>query len=82
MNERNRRPRRGKPGTLHDVKRQVWHAIMTASDLLDADDPLVRLKAVHAVGQASGVFKSVYETADLEARLEALERRVGGTDES
>ena len=82
MSERKRRPRRGKPGSLDALKREVWHAIMTASDLLDADDPLVRLKATHAVGQAAGVFKNIYETADLEARLVALEDRIAkGTDQ-
>lgn len=73
MSERKRRPRRAKPGDLSALKRELWAAIVTATDLLDDDDREIRLRAVHATSQAAGAYRALYETADLEGRIAALE---------
>jgi hypothetical protein len=75
-----RRTRRAKPGDLNALKRELWHAVLTAADLLDSGSDETRLRAVHATSQAAAVYRSIYETADLERRFEALEARIAGVD--
>ncbi len=66
-------PKRVRAGGLEALKRKLWRALLTSENLLDSDDPQVRLRAVHALSQGAGVYRSIYETADLEGRLSALE---------
>ncbi len=81
MATQKRRKRRGKPGDLAALKKELWHAIVTAADLLDHDDAQVRLRAVHAVSQSSAAYRGVYETETLEQRLTELEARVAQGDD-
>lgn len=69
-------PKRVRAGNLDALKRKLWRALLTSENLLDSTDPQVRLRAVHATSQAAGVYRSIYETADLETRLSDLEARV------
>ena len=74
MAQSKRRSRRHKPGSMDALRRELWAAVMAAGDLLDDDDPATRLRAVHAVSQSAAAYQRVYESSDLEARLEALEQ--------
>ena len=74
MSQQKRRSRRSKPGGMAALKRELWAAIMAAGDLLDDDDPATRLRAVHAVSQSAAAYQRIHESADLEARVEALEK--------
>lgn len=82
--ESNGVPKRVRAGNLDALKRKLWRALLTSETLLDSEDPVVKLKAVHATSQAAGVYRSIYETADLEQRIIALERvqREQGENES
>ncbi len=73
MSAPKRRPRRGKPGDLDALKRQLWHAVLTAGDLLDSESAETRLRACHAVSQAAATYRSVLADAETDARLSALE---------
>jgi hypothetical protein len=73
--ESNPVPKRVRAGNLDALKRKLWRALLTSEALLDSTDPQVRLRAVHATSQAAGVYRSIYETADLEARITELERQ-------
>lgn len=69
-------------GNVGDVKVRLWQAVEAACDVL-ADpetDPALRLRAVHAVTQATASYTRVLEAAEFEARLRALEGRVGDGD--
>jgi hypothetical protein len=53
----------------------LWTALCEAEGvLLEADDPDQRLRAVHAVSQASGQYTKLLEVGEMYARLEALEQ--------
>lgn len=81
-NENNGVPKRVRAGNLDALKRKLWRALLTSENLLDSHDPQIRLRAVHATSQAAGVYRSIYETCDLEQRLTALEARFAkGSDE-
>ena len=71
------RKRRRKPGDLQAVQRLLWTALLEAeSVLLDAEDSDQRLRAVHAVSQASGQYVKLLEVGEFEARLAELETRL------
>lgn len=69
--------RRQRAGDLQAARSKLWRAILRAEKVLVASDntPEVTLKAVHAIAQSIGQYVKVHETGELEARLEALERR-------
>jgi hypothetical protein len=69
------RKRRTKPGNLDDLRRVLWRTIMEVETLLDARPPSndLVLKSAHALAQLAGAYRAVTETADLEARIVALE---------
>lgn len=67
-------PRRVRAGSLGALKRKLWRALLASEALLDHDDPGTRLRAVHALSQTATAYKNVFETADLEGRLAALEQ--------
>jgi hypothetical protein len=79
-NDLNGVPKRVRAGNLDALKRKLWRALLTSENLLDSDDPQVRLRAVHATSQAAGVYRSIYETADLEARIARFEAAMEGDD--
>ena len=64
-------------GTVTDVQRALWQGIRDADLILrQSHDDAVRLRAVHAITTAAGVYVKVIEAADFEDRLAALERAV------
>jgi hypothetical protein len=66
-----------KPGDLRGLQRKLWGAILHCEDVLEAaDTPELRLRAIHAMSQATGAYVRVLEVGELEARLTALEKRM------
>jgi hypothetical protein len=74
------RKRRLKAGDLADLQRVLWRTIVEVESLLDTRPPSheLVLKSAHALAQLAGAYRAVTETADLEARIEALERAAEG----
>ena len=71
------RKRRRKAGNLTDLQRVLWAMILKVEELLDGDPPSERvLRCAHALAQLAGAYKGVYETSEIEKRLEALEAAV------
>lgn len=75
-----RNKRRRKPGDLSSLRRTLWAALLTGEELADDADPATRLRALHAISQLAGTYLKAIEVADLEARIEALERAVAERD--
>jgi hypothetical protein len=69
------RKRRYKPGNLDDLRRVLWRTILEVETLLDTRPPAndLVLRSAHALAQLAGAYRAVTETADLEARIVALE---------
>jgi hypothetical protein len=69
------RRRYRKPGDLTQLRAVLWRTILAVEALLDACPPSSELviKSAHALAQLAGSYTKVVETADLEARLQALE---------
>jgi hypothetical protein len=69
------RKRRHKPGNLDDLRRVLWQVILEVESLLETRPPSSELvlKSAHALAQLAGAYRAVTETADLEARIVALE---------
>jgi len=44
---------RPKKGSIQDISRKLYRAIERATSLLEEPDPTLRLKAIHALSQAS-----------------------------
>jgi hypothetical protein len=65
-------------GTLEDLMAKVWEGVETASQLLKKNDDATKFKAVHALAQIGGIYRSLLETSELQDRLEALEEKVLG----
>jgi hypothetical protein len=70
------RPRRGRPGDLDALKRELWAAVRAASDLLDHESPELRLRAVHATSQAASAYRNLLADSELEAIVADLEARL------
>lgn len=68
-----RQKRRTKPGTLEDARALLWRALTRAGELLEQEDPVLSLKAVHAVSQGASAYARIVEVGEIEARLAALE---------
>ena len=65
-------------GTVNDLRRKLWRAMAAADDVL-ADkkaEPTLKLKALHALTQASGAYLKIVEVGELEARLAVVEERL------
>lgn len=60
-------------GTLEDLSKVLWQAIMEVKGVLEQDDPMMKLKAAHAIATVGGTYIKALEIADLEARIIALE---------
>jgi hypothetical protein len=69
------RKRRHKPGNLDDLRRVLWQVILEVESLLATRPPSndLVLKSAHALAQLAGAYRAISETADLEARIVALE---------
>jgi hypothetical protein len=59
---------------LAPVLEATLEAVERARALLSHDDPVIVLRAVHGVSQASASAAKVYETTELASRVEALEQ--------
>ena len=68
-----RKKRRGQSGTLEDARALLWRALSRAGELLEEEDPVLSLKAVHAVSQGAAAYARIVEVGEMEARLTALE---------
>src|SRR5262245_18122798 len=68
-----KRPR--KPGDLAALQRSLWWAILQAEEFLAGGETTLeqRLRAIHALSQASAVYANLLKTSDLEQRIAALE---------
>lgn len=66
-----------KPGKVADAMLIQWRALQAAEAVMfhaaEADDVAAVLRAVHAATQAATAYAKLVETADLEARIRALE---------
>lgn len=69
------RKRHRKPGDLTQLRAVLWRTILEVEALLDMRPPSNELviKSAHALAQLAGSYTRLVETADLEARLQALE---------
>lgn len=71
-----KRQRTGKKaGSAEDLRTVVWEAIGAAVDLIrdPSTNPDTRLRAVHAVTQATGSYLKIYEATEIDARLRTIE---------
>ena len=64
---------KSKPGNIQEVLSLVWDALKTAHSLLNEEDSVMKLKAVHGVTQAAQGYAKLWEVGELEARVAALE---------
>jgi hypothetical protein len=66
-----------KSGDLASLKRKLWYGILTAEGILASEATLEdKLRAVHALSQASTVYVNLVKVTDLERRVAALEQAV------
>lgn len=67
-----------KAGTLEKLKKKLWQAITTAEEVLldEESSASQKLRAVHAITQASNVYAKLFEASELERRLEKLEEEM------
>lgn len=75
-----KRKRLGQMGTLDDARALLWKALERAADILESEDAVLTLKAIHAVSQGAAVYARIVEVGELEARLTALEDQKNGED--
>ena len=68
-----KRKKLSRPGTLEDARVLLWKALQRAGDILEDTDPVLSLKAIHAVSQGAAAYARIVEVGELEARLAALE---------
>jgi hypothetical protein len=67
-----RRPR--KTGDLPMLTRVMWRAVLEAEEILaNADEPELKLRAIHAIVQAGSGYAKLLEIGEWEGRLAALE---------
>jgi len=62
-----------KQAALEHIGAALHDAVKAAHELLNADDAAMRLRAAHAISQLAGSCVKVYEAAELESRLAAIE---------
>jgi hypothetical protein len=65
--------KQSKPPSVQDAALIVWEALRTAQEILKEEDPVMQLKACHAVFQGAQAYSKLYEVGEIEARLQALE---------
>lgn len=75
-----RRVRRGKPGDIEGLRRELWHAVRRAGDLLDtATEPGDVIRAANALAALGNAYRAATESGDLVARIEAIEAAQAAT---
>lgn len=74
-----RRAKRKPPG-MEQLMLKLWKAMETAEDLLNHDDPNVRLRATHAMATVAGTYTKAKDVGELEARLSAVEEQMKDQD--
>ncbi len=70
-----------KHGDLPQLLRMLWRALLEAQAVLERateDEAELKLRAVHALSQASGQYVKLLEIGELESRLAALEQAMKG----
>jgi L-amino acid N-acyltransferase YncA len=60
---------------LQPIVEALNEAIEAARAVLSDDDPSMRLRAAHAISQVGATYVRVYEAAEIESRIEALEQQ-------
>ena len=75
-----RHARLRKTGTIADMQRELWRAVLCATDVLlePSTDAATTLKAVHAITSASTAYAKLIEVGELDARLAELEIHFNG----
>jgi hypothetical protein len=67
--------RRRRAGGLPQLTAILWKALLEAESVLQAaEEPALRLRAVHALSQCAGQYAKLLEIGELEARIQALEQ--------
>jgi hypothetical protein len=64
------------PVPLAEIQAQAYAVLQVAYEGLDTEDPDARRKAVLAYFQALTSFNRLYESTEMETRLQALEQAV------
>jgi len=77
-----KRKRLNQMGTLDDARALLWKALERAADILESEDDVLTLKAIHAVSQGAAAYARIVEVGELEARLTALEDQKTSEDRS
>ena len=72
--------RRRRIGSLADLKRSLWVAICYNRDVIEAADLSheVRQRASNALSQAALAYLRVTEVADIEGKIQQMERAMDG----
>lgn len=67
-------------GNMDDLRSTLWGAIAEASTIVSdtSAKPELRLRATHAITQASSAYVKLLEASEFEARLRALEEQMDG----
>ena len=73
------RRRRATPGTLEDLRRELWHATRTVGAVLDDPDLTAAeaCRVANSLAALANSYRGVYEAGTLETRLAELEQRLG-----
>lgn len=71
------RRRRRKPGDIAALRRTLWASLLLIEEHVSDPDPAVAIRAGHCLGTLAGAYLKALELADVVARLEQLEQRVG-----
>ncbi len=85
---RQARKRRPKPGTVKQLSAVLWRAITHLEEHLDTTataetvDTGELCKLTHALSQSASTYLKAVEVGELEARLEALEKVQGLTQDT
>lgn len=71
--------RRRKPGDIGQLKRVLWGSLLELEAIILADDdPVMKVKASHALGTLAGSYVKCLEVGDHAERLAAIEEAMGG----
>ena len=66
--------RRRKPGDIRQLRAVLWGSLIELETIiLGSDDPLLTIRASHALGTLAGSYVKCIEVADVTARLDAIE---------
>lgn len=69
--------RRGtRPGSIRQLRLRLWWAVDEATRLLDEPEADMKLKAIHAMSTAAGVYGRLTELHTVEAELAVMQREL------